>query len=142
MSRNNDRGTSFENEIKAELESAFHEERFEVATSKGSGNQRHDGDVQIKRKYEGDKPLYIDCKNYESAAVPTRDQIMKAGDQGDRLGFDASVVIMKNKHKEKVVSMRYQDFVFLITAFAHANYSVLHTEPPTKERLLKKLKQP
>ena len=136
MSKNTDRGTSFETEIKRRLECSFHEATFEVKTSKGSGNQRHDGDIQVIRK-EGliKNLLYIDCKNYRSAAVPSLEQIHKASKQGDRLGFFISATVMKNKRQEDIVSMRYEDFENLVEAMARHSAVALQT----KESVLNKI---
>lgn len=118
MSKNNDRGVSFEQLIEQRMQGIFPERKFDVKISKGSGNQRHDGDVQVLAKTGYQRLVYTDCKNFESQAVPSLAQIGKAQDQADILGFKAAVVIMKNKNKDVVVSMNWDSFQFLLEALA------------------------
>ena len=133
MAKNNDRGVVFEEEIKQKIEGIFPESQFKVSISKGSGNQRHDGDVHVEHKLTRQKLIYTDCKNYESQAVPSQDQIEKAAKQGDRLGYLSSAVIMLNKDRKIIVSMRWEDYERLLqdAAIAERVSEVL----PTKKLL-------
>lgn len=135
-----DKGTSHELRIESTFKTIFNEKEFDVSQSKGSGNQRHDGDIQVKAKKGPYKNLmYVECKNFSSLSVPSIDQIHKARQQASQLGYYTSCTILNNKNGEDIVSMTMEDFKFLLELAAKAAPAI-DPKKPTMESIREKMR--